>query len=105
MAPRFILSAPPANPLMQILYLIVGAILVIASIVMGAVILAFVFGFALVFGIIVWIRIWWLQRKFRRAAGSGQKGPKAGQRPGAGDGVEITQVEYHVVREQPRDED
>jgi len=102
MAPRFVFAAPPANPLLQIVYLIIGAILVIAALVMGAAILAFVFGIALVFGIVLWIRIWWLQRKFRK---SGGQRPQGGPAASPGQGVELTQVEYHVVRERSPDED
>ncbi len=107
MAPRYVFATPPGNPLMQALYLIVGTVLVIGAILMGAVILAFVIGVGLVLGLVLWVRIWWLRRKFRRGqAGDSTGGTQADTAASRSqDGVEITQVAYHVARETRRDDD
>jgi predicted lipid-binding transport protein (Tim44 family) len=104
MAPRIIFASTPANPLLQVLSLIGGAIVLIGAVLMGAVILAVVIGIALVLGLVLWVRIWWLRRKFLRAGGA--RPPDAAGRPGppTDGGVEITEVEYHVVRESRRDD-
>ena len=103
MAPRIAYNAPPTNPLLQFLYLVVGALLLIGAVLMGAVILAFVIGFALVLGLVIWVRVWWYQRKLRKAAGSQHReGPK---NPPADGGVEITEVEYRVVSESRPEDD
>lgn len=102
MAPRVTLAGPPVNPFLQVLYLIVGVVLLVGAIFMGAIVLAAVFGLALIFGIVFWIRLWWLRRKFRRAARASGIDPGtfgAGQSGRDGGGVEITGVEYTVVRE------
>jgi hypothetical protein len=100
-----VFAAPPGNPLTQILYMIGGAVLLIGAVVMGAVILAFVIGFALILGLVLWVRVWWLRRKLRPSPG--QRVDRGNDRSGsAGDGgVEITEVEYHVVRESRSDDE
>jgi len=87
----------PQNPFVQVLYFLVGGLLLIGAVLMGAVILAFVFGFVLIFGIVFWIRLWWLRRKFERSGDDGGQG----QGPRSGKTIE---VEYTVVEErEPRD--
>ena len=88
----------PTNPLLQAVYLVVGALLLIGALVMGAVILAFVLGFALVFGIVFWIRLWWLRRKLMRGSGA------AARRVDRAQEGDLIEVEYTVVEERdPRD--
>jgi hypothetical protein len=82
----------PQNPFLQVVYFLVGGLLVIGAVLMGAVILAFVLGLVLIFGIVFWIRLWWLRRKLRRAGFGEQPGP------GAQTGKTI-EVEYTVVEE------
>ena len=103
---RIAFSTPPSNPILQVLYFIGAAIVLVGAVVMGAVVLAFVVGFALVVGLVVWARVWWLRRKLGRmfAETKAHAGPRASQPKNDG-GVEITEVEYHVVRESPRDAD
>ena len=132
MAARYVFATPPGNPLMQVLYFIVGTILLIGAVVMGAVIIAFVIGLALIFGIVIWARVMWLRHKFRRAAKQGGRAGDTGSMGRAGgfggtgrargsgsmrsaggsggadsssEGVEITEVEYRVVRETRPDDD
>lgn len=99
MPPRMYTFNAPTNPVLQVLYFLVGGVLLIGAVVMGAVILAFVFGFAVVLGIVIYIRVWWLKRKFE----------KSGRRPGgpAGDASSsrIFEVEYTVVDERNEQDD
>ena len=88
----------PTNPLLQAVYLVVGALLLIGALVMGAVILAFVLGFVLVFGVVFWIRLWWLRRKLMRGSGA------ANRRVDRAQEGDLIEVEYTVVEERdPRD--
>ena len=88
---------PPANPILQVLYFLVGGVLLIGAVLMSAVILAFVLGFALVAGLIVFVRVWWLKRKLARSGG------KPGVRRDSSADGEVFEVEYRVIDE--RDED
>lgn len=96
MPPRIYTFKPPTNPFLQILYFLVGSVLLIGAVLMGAVILAFVFGFAVILGLIIYVRVWWLKRKFAR---SGRKPPGE---PSQSSESELIEVEYTVIDE--RDE-
>ena len=97
MPPRIYTVRPPANPLLQVLYFLVGGILLIGAVILGAFVLAFVLGFAVVAGLIVYARFWWLSRKLAKQHGS--SGPARG---GPSSGSELLEAEYTVVSE--RDE-
>jgi hypothetical protein len=96
MPPRMYTFKPPTNPILQILYFLVGCVLLIGAFLLGTVILAFVFGFAIILGVIVYVRVWWLKRKFARSG----RNPAAEQSPS--NDSEVIEVEYTVVDE--RDE-
>ena len=81
---RFFTFERPTNPLLQALYLLAGGVLLVGALVMGAVIVAVGLSFALVIGLVVWIRLWWLNRKMGRAGPRG-----AGARPGMRIGLEL----------------
>jgi hypothetical protein len=68
MPPRRYQFNPPTNPLLQVLYFVVGGVVLIGAIVMGAVLLAVALGLAIVIGLVIFVRVWWLKRKFRAAA-------------------------------------
>lgn len=92
---RYFAVGTSTNPVMQALYLLVGGVLLIGALIMGAVILAVVVGLALIFGIVVWLRIWWLRRKLGKAARRQGKSGTSG---------EVIEVEYTVVDERkPRE--
>ena len=99
MAPRNFILSPPTNPILQVIYFIVGGILVIGAVLMGAVILSFALGLALVAGIVVYIRAWWLQRKLVRTdAASDMRSARSAE-------SQVLEVEYTVVSEdEQRDE-
>jgi hypothetical protein len=85
---------PPTNPLLQILYFVLGAILLIGAVIVGAFVLAFVLGLAVVVGLVVYARVWWLSRKLAKTQGSSG----SGQGGGSSDS-EVLEVEYRVVGE------
>ena len=94
MAPRLYTIQTPSNPFLQVLYLLVGGLLLIGAVLMGAVILAIAFGVALVVGLIVYVRVWWLGRKLRRSRGSKPERPD-----GKSGSEDVLEVEYTVVDE------
>ncbi len=90
--PNFNLQASK-NPVVQVVSFLVMGLAVIGAVLMGAVILALALGFVVIFGIVFWLRLWWLSRKLRRGA----QAPADGQR---GDtGRRVIEVEYTVVEE------
>jgi hypothetical protein len=89
MPPRPHTISPPTNPFLQVLYIVVGGLLLIGAILMGAVILAVALGLAVILGIAVYLRVWWLNRKLKRSARGGRE-------------AQVLEVEYTVVDE--RDE-
>jgi Flp pilus assembly protein TadB len=87
MAPRSYTFNTPTNPLLQVVYFIVGSIVLIGAVLMGAVILAIALGVAIILGIVIYVRVWWLQRKLRRSRGT------------SAEDAEVLEVEYSVVDE------
>ncbi len=96
MPPRSYTFNTPTNPFLQVLYFVIGGIVLIGAVLMGAVILAIALGIALILGLVVYARVWWLGRKLRKAA----QDRRSGRGRQAGD--EVLEVEYTVVEE--RDE-
>lgn len=92
MAQRGFQFNPPTNPILQVLYFVVGGIVLIGAILMSAFVLAIALGVAIIIGIVVYVRVWWLRRKFRAAAG------KMADSSAASDG-DVLEVEYTVVEE------
>lgn len=86
---------PAGNPLANVLVVIVGALAIGASIVLGF--LAFVVLASIIFvmAAVIGIRVWWLNRKLAKSG----TGPQAGTRKTDG----VIEGEYHVVVEE-RDE-
>lgn len=93
MAPRNYTLNPPSNPFLQVLYFLVGGVVLIGAVLMGAVILSFALGLALVAGVVFYVRFWWLKRKLARKAQA-----TGANRPGPGD-ARVLEVEYTVVEE------
>lgn len=85
---------PFSNPLANALVVLVGALAVGASIVLGFFAFIFLGALILVLAAIVGIRVWWFNRKIRRQMGDGST-------PGPGGSavhVEVIEGEYHVVQ-------
>jgi membrane protein implicated in regulation of membrane protease activity len=83
--PRF-----AANPVVQVLSVLVLGIVMIGAVLLGAVILAFALGFALIAAIVLYLRIWWLARRARRGRSRSRD---------AGTAQRHIDVEYRVVDE------
>jgi hypothetical protein len=77
----------PANPFLQVVTLVLGVIVAVGAVFLGAILLSLFLGLAVMVGLVLYIRLWWLRR---RAMGpAGRRG-----RPG-----EFVEVEYTVVDE------
>ena len=65
----------------------------LGAVLIGGFILAIALALGVILGVIVYIRMWWLRRKFARSG----KAPGTGHRGAAND--EVIEVEYTVVSE------
>lgn len=101
MSPRILIMRPPTNPFLQALYIVIGGVLLIGAVLMGAVLLSIALGVALIAGLAVWVRIWWLGRKIARGSQGGSL--RRERVSGDSDTAEIIDVEYTVVDQ--RDDD
>lgn len=90
MQPRTYRIRPASNPILQALALIGAAILAAGAIFIGAIFLSLFLGLAVIAGLVLYIRLWWLRRRTGQTAATGRP------RPG-----EYVEVEYTVVRERP----
>ena len=77
----------PRSLIAQIAAFLIGVAVLIASVVLGAFILAALLGFALIVGVTFFARVWWLRRKMERARG----------------GEDIIETEYSVIENRDRD--
>ncbi len=86
---------PAGNPIANALVIIVGALAIAASIVVGFFAFVILASLLIVFSAIVGIRLWWFRRKMRKAweesGENGQGGPKV---------TRVIEGEYHVVVEE-----
>jgi len=72
------------NPIVQVFSLILVGLALIVAAFMGALILAVVFGVAMIAAVGLVIRVWWLRRKIKRS------GPQSNA---------VIETEYRVVHE------
>ncbi len=88
------------NPILQLAGLILGVLVAIGAVLVGAVILSFIIGFAVLAGLVAFTRLWWLRRRMQKSS-SGPSGPNGPTRKVPGD---IVEVEYTIVKERTVDE-
>ena len=88
------------NPILQLAGLILGVLVAIGAVLVGAVILSFIIGFAVLAGLVAFARLCWLRRRMQKAS-SGPSGPSGPTRKVPGD---IVEVEYTIVKERTVDE-
>ena len=86
------------NPLVQGLSLLVGAVLLVGAIVLGAFLLAIAIGVGLVLALIFMARVWWIRRKLERAGRSGAPPRRPDEQEGR-----VIEVEYTVIDDEPDD--
>ena len=55
------------NPIVQVLSLLLVGLALIVAAFMGAIILAVVFGLAMIAAIVLVVRVWWLRRKVKHS--------------------------------------
>lgn len=89
---------PAGNPIANALVIIVGALVIGASIVLGFFAFVLLVSVLLVFSAIVGLRLWWFNRKLRRAEQQHSEPGQGGEGPHS-----LIEGEYHVVVEE-RDE-
>ncbi len=84
---------PFSNPLANALVVLVGALAIGASIVLGFIAFVALGSLILVLAAIVGIRVWWFKRKLRREGGGAHR-PTADRRSAR---IEIIEGEFKVV--------
>ena len=82
----------PENPILQVLVLVMGAVVAVGAIFVGAILLSLFLGLAVIAGLVLYIRLWWL----RRRSGSGKSRGRSDR---------FVEVEYTVVDERPMPDD
>ena len=80
------------NPLANVLVIIVGALAVGASIVLGVVAFVTLGSLVLIMAAVIGIRLWWMNRKIRKEFASGER-----SRPAKPGGIDFIEGEFKVV--------
>lgn len=81
---------PAGNPIANVFVVIIGALAIGASLVLGFFAFIILGSIVLMMAAIISLRVWWLKRKLRAEGGSSEKA--AGQPPGG-----VIEGEYQVV--------
>jgi hypothetical protein len=89
---------PAGNPIANALVIIVGTLVIGASIVLGFVAFIVLGSIVLIFAAIVGIRLWWFNRKLRKAGGPDTPGDR-----GENVSIRVIEGEFRVIDEE-RDE-
>lgn len=88
---------PSGNPIANIFVIIVGALAIAASVVLGFFAFVIVGSIVLIMAAIIGLRVWWFKRKMRAQPGSNRTADR--KQP-----VGIIEGEFHVVAEDDKDE-
>lgn len=91
---------PAGNPIANALVILVGALVIGVSIVLGFFAFVILASILIVFSALVGIRLWWFNRKLEKAHRQRQKGEDAG-----GGSATCIEGEYHVVVEEQDEPD
>lgn len=81
---------PAGNPVANILVVLVGALVIGASVVLGFLAFMVLASIILVMAAVIGIRVWWFKRKIRKSAQHGERPQQAGG---------VIEGEYHVIVE------
>ena len=109
---------PAGNPIANALVVVVGALAIVASIVLGFFAFLVLASLLVIFAAIIGVRVWWFNRKLRKSrVGSAEPGAAGsaprqrsvhaagGQSPaGSTTGGNTIEGEFHVVERKPDDE-
>jgi len=85
--------------LANLFVIIVGALVVGVSVVLGVVAFITLGGLVLVLAAVIGVRVWWLGRKMRKQFAAGETEPQERSA-----NIEIIEGEYHVVPTQKRED-
>jgi protein-S-isoprenylcysteine O-methyltransferase Ste14 len=88
---------PAGNPIANIFVIIVGALIISASIVLGFFALVFIGSIVLIMASVIGLRLWWFNRKLR------QQTPPDSKSASASSGG-VIEGEYRVVADDREDE-
>jgi len=86
---------PAGNPLANALIVIVGALAIGASLILGFVAMIVIGSIVLMMAAIVGIRVWWANRRMLRRAGPGRPKPDSS-------GPNVIEGEFRVIPTQPK---
>jgi uncharacterized iron-regulated membrane protein len=91
---RIYSAGMPQNPLLRFVALIVVAVATVGAVLLGAALISLFVGLAVIAGLVLCARLWWVRRKLRKAA------PRQGSPP-----REFLDVEYKVLEERSASDD
>src|SRR5690242_6818538 len=92
------------NPLVQIASILVFGVLLVGAVIMGAVVIAALLGLAVIFAIVVAVRVWWFRRKLRsRMPAESGYDPPPPDEPKA-EQKRLIEGEYEVVKQRDADD-
>jgi len=80
----------PPNPIVQALAFVLALGLFVLAVVVGGIVLAALVGFVLLAVIVIYVRVWWLQRKFRAAGGEARAAGGSTETVVEGEYIDIT---------------
>jgi len=82
------------NPILQAVGLIIGAVVAVATVLVGAVLLSFILGFVVLMGVLIYARSWWARRRMKKASSSFSDDTPE----------DIVNVQYTVIKERNADD-
>lgn len=85
---------PAGNPLANALVIIVGALAIGASLILGVVALIILGSIVLILAAVIGIRVWWLNRRM-------SKGLRSGKHKESSQQIDIIEGEYRVISSDP----
>ena len=88
---------PAGNPIANIFVVIVGTLVIGASIVLGFFAFVVVGSLILIMAAVIGLRVWWFKRKMQRQVGPGRS-------KGGGQAAGVIEGEFSVIAEDDKDE-
>lgn len=88
---------PAGNPIANALVVIVGVLVIAASLVLGFFAFVVLAALALVFAAVIGIRVWWFNRKLAKAARADRRSSESTE------ATHVIEGEFHVVEMRTKD--